>query len=92
MEERHNVMESLTEDDMKALSELTLTDEELSHVISLFELITDDNKDKALALIISLFKGKKLAADEEKETEESVVRRKRSSVSERYTRMLLGEK
>nr|CAI9751317.1 hypothetical protein DGKKSRWO_DGKKSRWO_CDS_0037 [uncultured phage]CAI9752173.1 hypothetical protein CVNMHQAP_CVNMHQAP_CDS_0037 [uncultured phage] len=92
MEERRNVMESLTEDDMKALSELTLTDEELSHVISLFELITDDNKDKALALIISLFKGKKLVADEEKETEESVVRRKRSSVSERYTRMLLGEK
>lgn len=90
VKESINVMEALTEDDMKALSELTLTDEELSHLVSLFELITDDNKDAALKLIIGIFKGKKLVPDNE-EVEEAVTNT-RTTISERYTRILLGDK
>ena len=81
------VMEALTEDEIKEISELSLTETEIGHILSLFELISDENKDRAFDVIISLFKDKKLVPDDKKESNE----RSKSSVSERYTRILLGE-
>lgn len=86
-----SVMEALTEQDIEELSKFSLTDEEIAHILSLFELISDENKDKAFSIIKVLFEGKKLVPDEDK-IEESIVTKKRTSVSERYTRMLLGDK
>lgn len=90
-DEKVSVMEALTEQDIEELSKLSLTDEEIAHILSLFELISDENKDKAFGIIKVLFEGKKLVPDEDK-IEESIVTKKRTSVSERYTRMLLGDK
>lgn len=86
-------MEALDETDIEKLSELSLTEEELSHVLSLLNLISDDEKDSAISLVESLFKGKKLVSDDA-ETAENLnnYRAKRSSISERYTRILLGDK
>lgn len=90
-DEKVSVMEALTEQDIEELSKFSLTDEEIAHILSLFELISDENKDKAFGIIKVLFEGKKLVPDEDK-IEESIVTKKRTSVSERYTRMLLGDK
>lgn len=87
-----SVMESLTEKDIEELSEMSFTEDELSHILSLFELISDENKDKAFGIIKSLFEGKKLVSDEEK-VEEKVNRcAKKNTISERYTKILLGDK
>lgn len=91
LDKKVNVMEVLTEQDIEEISKLSLTDEEIAHILSLFELISDENKDKAFETIKALFEGKKLVPDEDK-VEESVVTKKRTSISERYTRMLLGDK
>lgn len=91
LDKKVNVMEALTEQDIEEISKLSLTDEEIAHILSLFELISDENKNKAFETIKALFEGKKLVPDEDK-VEESVVTKKRTSISERYTRMLLGDK
>lgn len=84
-----DIFESLTDEDVEKLSTYSLTEDELSHVLSLFELISDENKTKALELIDAIFSGKKLVADEEKkETSETLKYRK---ISESYTRKLLGD-
>lgn len=76
------VFESLTDDDVEKLSKYSLTEEELSYVLSLLELIGDDNKAKAFDLINALFSNKKLVPDD---SEDKVKK------SERYTRRLLGD-
>lgn len=84
-----DIFESLTDEDVEKLSTYNLTEDELSHILSLFELISDENKTKALELINAIFSGKKLVADEEKEeTSETLKYRK---ISESYTRKLLGD-
>lgn len=91
--EKKNVMEALTEDDITVLSDFDLTETEISHILSLFELISDENKDKAFNIIKSLFEGKKLVDSDKETVEEKMnVRKKRNSVSERYVRTLLGGK
>lgn len=87
-----SVMEALTEEDIKVISEFSLTEDEISHILSLFELISDENKDSAFGIIKSLFEGKKLVPDEDKVEENFIGRRKKNTVSERYTRILLGDK
>lgn len=92
-EKKNNIMEALTEDDITTLSDFDLTETEISHILSLFELISDENKDKAFNIIKSLFEGKKLVDSDKKTVEEKMnVKRKRNSVSERYVRTLLGGK
>lgn len=59
-DEKVSVMEALTEQDIEELSKFSLTDEEIAHILSLFELISDENKDKAFGIIKVLFEGKKL--------------------------------
>lgn len=84
-----SIMESLTEDDIVELSKFSLTEDEISHIVSLFELISEENKDKAFDIIKSLFEGKKLVTDESnKEIEENL---KNSAVVSSYTRKLLGD-
>ena len=84
-----SIMESLTEDDIVELSKFSLTEDEISHIVSLFELISEENKDKAFDIIKSLFEGKKLVTDENnKEIEENL---KNSAEVSSYTRKLLGD-
>lgn len=85
---KSNIFEALTEQDIEDLSEFSLTEAELQHILSLFEIISEENKDKAFAIIKDLFKGKKLVPDEDQKAEES---KKHTSVSERYTKKLLGD-
>ena len=85
------VMEALTEEDVEELSTFSFTDEELSHVLSLFELISDDNKDKAFDIIKALFKNKKLVPDDTASTESIIVKHNKNAVSERYVKKLLGD-
>lgn len=89
---KKSIFESLTDDDIKKLSEYSLTEEELSHLLSLLELINDDDKPKAFEYVEALFKGKKLVKDEEK-VEEFINQFKstRKKTSESYTRKLLGD-
>lgn len=88
-----NVFESLDETDIEVLGTFDLTEDETAHILSLFELISDENKDKAFSIIKALFEGKKLVPSEEaEEVEESVAITKKHTISESYTRMLLGDK
>lgn len=89
-----NIFESLDETDIEVLSTFDLTEEETAHILSLFELISDENKDKAFAIVKSLFEGKKLvpSEDEEVEAEEGLNATRKYTISEGYTRMLLGDK
>lgn len=80
---KKNVFESLTNEEVDKLSELSLTETETNHLLNLLELISDDNKDKALGLVNALFKGKKLVQD--------VAESHKPRMSESYTRRLLGD-
>lgn len=84
-----SIMESLTEDDIVELSKFSLTEDEISHIVSLFELISEENKDKAFDIIKSLFEGKKLVIDESNEDIKENL--KNSTEVSRYTRKLLGD-
>lgn len=84
------VFESLTEDDIEKLSKLTLTEEELSHVLSLFELINDEDKNTAFELIYAIFSGKKLVPETESIKEK--INNVRTKASESYTQKLLGNR
>lgn len=84
-----SIMESLTEDDIVELSKFSLTEDEISHIVSLFELISEENKDKAFDIIKSLFEGKKLVTDESNEEIEENL--KNSAAVSSYTRKLLGD-
>ena len=84
-----SIMESLTEDDIVELSKFSLTEDEISHIVSLFELISEENKDKAFDIIKSLFEGKKLVTDESNEKIEENL--KNSVEVSNYTRKLLGD-
>lgn len=85
-----SIMESLTEDDIVELSKFSLTEDEISHIVSLFELISEENKDKAFDIIKSLFEGKKLVTDESNEEIEENLENSAAEVSS-YTRKLLGD-
>lgn len=90
-----NVVEALTDDDMQILSTFDITDDELSTILSIFEYISDENKDAVLSLFDSLFKGKTLVASEvTQEAEEKLdnYSKNKNMVSERYTRILLGNR
>lgn len=80
---KKNVFEALTNEDIEKLSIYTLTEDELSHLLSLLELIDDSNKLKAFELVEAIFGGKKLV--------EEVQESKRVRKSESYTRRLLGD-
>ena len=86
-----DVFESLDDSDIEKISKLNLNEEELSNVLSLFELIPVENKESAINILQSLFLNKKLVPidpdENTKNMEEKVVR----NISERYTRILLGE-
>lgn len=88
---RESVFESLTNDDIEKLSVYSLTEDELSHLLGLLELIDDDNKIKAFELVDALFSGKKLVADEEQVEESVKVKQRRVQASESYTLRLLGD-
>lgn len=92
--EKKTVFESLDDTDVETLSTFDLTETETSEILSLFELISDENKDKAFAIIKALFEGKKLVPSEEKEEAEESIQTPKTKcvVSESYTRMLLGDK
>ena len=94
-QKRVNIFESLDETDIEVLSTFDLTEEETAHILSLFELISDENKDKAFAIVKSLFEGKKLVPSEDKEVEAEEglnTTTRKYTISEGYTRMLLGDK
>lgn len=48
---KSNIFESLTEQDIEDLSEMSLTESEIQDILSLFELISEENKDRAFAII-----------------------------------------
>lgn len=74
----YNIFEALNNDDIEKLSELDLTETELSHILSLFELISEDNKTKAFEIIMDLFKNKKLVSTTDN-----------TNINESYTKVLL---
>lgn len=86
-----NVFESLTESDIELLSNFSLTEKEVSDILSLFELIPEENKDKAFSIIKNLFEGKKIVTDDAVAEGTFPPHRKKLSVSERYTKTLLGD-
>lgn len=74
------VYEALTDADIDSLSQLNLTEDELSIVLNMFELVGDEHKDDMMSLVNLLFENKKLTPLEPTEI----------SASEKYTRMLLS--
>ena len=80
----------MTNADIEKLSIYSFTEDELSHVLSLLELIDDSNKEKAFELVDALFNGKKLVEDEEQQVTESIQQQK-ARMSKNYTRRLLGD-
>ena len=80
----------MTNADIEKLSIYSFTEDELSHVLSLLELIDDSNKEKAFELVDALFNGKKLVEDEEQQVVESIQQQK-ARMSKNYTRRLLGD-
>ena len=87
---RKNVMEALTETDMEVISSFKLTDDETAHIISLLELVPEEGKEAALNTLKGLFEGKELVSVKDVEVEEKA--KKKSSIAERYTKILLGDK
>ena len=85
-----SVFEALTNADIEKLGIYSFTEDELSHVLSLLELIDDSNKEKAFELVDALFNGKKLVEDEEQQVVESIQQQK-ARMSKNYTRRLLGD-
>lgn len=91
--EKVNIYESLTDDDMGKIASLNLSDDEIGTLLGLFEIIDDSNKDKALEIIEALFAGKKLIPDEKGDaSSEGEFASTPAQISERYTRMLMGER
>ena len=93
--EKVSVVESLTDDDMQILSNFDITDDELSTILSIFEYISDENKEAVLDLFNALLSGKTIVLSEkETEVEEKfdTYQEKKNVVSERYTRILLGNR
>lgn len=76
-----SIYESLTDTDIESLGQLNLTEDELSIVLNMFELVSDEQKDDMMSLVSLLFSNKKLVPVE---SEEEI------SASEKYTRMLLN--
>ena len=124
MEDKNTILDALTDEDVKYISNLKLAEDEIASLINLLELIQSDNKDRAIAIIKTLFDNKvlvdaeptEIATDEvtdnnettdvvdettdniddtddieEKETDTEIVDESCVPVSERYTRILLGE-
>lgn len=111
MEDKNTILDVLTDEDVKYISNLKLAEDEIASLISLLELIQSDNKDKAIDIIKTLFDNKVLVDAEpaestidettdniddtddieEKETDTEIVDESCVPVSERYTRILLGE-
>lgn len=124
MEDKNTILDALTDEDVKYISNLKLAEDEIASLINLLELIQSDNKDRAINIIKALFDNKTLvdaepaenATDEvtdnnettdvvdettdniddtddteEKETDTEIVDESCVPVSERYTRILLGE-
>lgn len=125
MEDKNTILDALTDEDVKYISNLKLAEDEIASLINLLELIQSDNKDRAIDIIKTLFDNKVLvdAAEpaenaanevtdnnettdvvdettdniddtddiEEKETDTEIVDESCVPVSERYTRILLGE-
>ena len=58
----------------------------MDNLLSLLELISDENKVKAFEFVNAIFKGKELIPISEKEVSEQI------SKSARYTQILLGKK
>lgn len=81
-ETKTNVFESLTDTDIDKLGKYNLNDDELSYLLGLFELISDENKAKAFELVDALLLNKNLVAIEA----ESLKPKKAT-----YTRRLLGD-
>lgn len=82
-DKKASIYEALTDEDIESLSKLNLTEDELSLVLNLLELVVyDEKKTDAINIIKLLFDGKKLVPDEEQIEE---------SDTEKYTRKLLGD-
>lgn len=79
---KHNIFESLTNEDIEKLSKYDLSETDLSHLLSLLELIDDENKAKAFEYVDAIFNNKKLVEN----VEESC-----STPECSYTRRLLGD-
>lgn len=86
--DRINIFESLNDEDITKLSSYKLNDEDLSHLLSLFELISDENKAKAFEIVDALLSGKELIATVNECINPRIDELK--SKSEKYTRRLLG--
>lgn len=78
--EKSCIYEAITDADIEKLSQLNVTEDELTIILNLLEFVDSEQKDNAISLINLLFENKKL---EPVESEDEV------SASERYTRMLL---
>lgn len=78
-----SVFESLDDTDIEKLSKYNLTESEYSNLLSLLELINDDDKSKAFELTDAIFLNKKLVLDDTEKVEES------KTIN--YTRRLLGD-
>lgn len=78
-----SVFESLDDTDIEKLSKYNLTESEYSNLLSLLELINDDDKSKAFELTDAIFLNKKLVSDDTEKVEES------KTIN--YTRRLLGD-
>lgn len=78
-----SVFESLDDTDIEKLSKYNLTESEYSNLLSLLELINDDDKSKAFELTDTIFLNKKLVSDDTEKVEES------KTIN--YTRRLLGD-
>lgn len=124
MEDKNTILDVLTDEDVKYISNLKLAEDEIASLINLLELIQSDNKDRAIDIIKTLFDNKVLVDAEptenvtdevtdnnettdvvdettdniddtddieEKEIDTEIVDESCVPVSERYTRILLGE-
>lgn len=81
---KKTIYEELTDDDVNALGELDLQEDELSVVLNMFELVADDQKDNMMSLVKLLFEGKMLVPSEEEEKGEEG-----EDIEESYTNKLL---
>lgn len=75
------IYEAMTDIDIEKLSQLDVTEDELTIILNLLEFVDSEQKDNAISLINLLFENKKLV-DVEPETE--------TPASEKYTSMLLN--
>lgn len=60
MEDKNTILDALTDEDVKYISNLKLAEDEIASLINLLELIQSDNKDRAIDIIKTLFDNKVL--------------------------------